>query len=67
MSPRGFKQKPTLHIAGTPGRKPVSPDDVLHLLKERDQQAALDTRSACERLFGDPPPHRSALAQRDRR
>jgi len=45
----------------------VSPDDVRWLEMERDRQAAMDTRTPCERLFGDPPPGRSALAQRDRR
>jgi hypothetical protein len=33
---------------------------------ERDRQAALDTRTEAERWLGDPPPGRSALAQRDR-
>jgi hypothetical protein len=65
MGRRGCKQKPALHIAGTPGRKPVSPDDVLHLMQERDRQATLDTRTDAQRWLGDPPPYRSALAQRN--
>jgi hypothetical protein len=36
-------------------------------LIQRDQQAALDTRTEAQRWLGDPPPYRSALAQRDRR
>jgi hypothetical protein len=42
----------------------VSPDDVLKLIQARDQSIAADTRTAAERWLGDPPPHRSALAQR---
>jgi hypothetical protein len=34
---------------------------------ERDRLAALDNRTEAQRWLGDPPPHRSALAQRDRR
>jgi hypothetical protein len=45
----------------------VSPDDVLKLIQERDQLAAADTRTDAEKWLGDPPPSRSALAQRDRR
>jgi hypothetical protein len=33
-------------------------------LEERDRQAALDTRTEAERWLNDPPPGRSALAQR---
>jgi hypothetical protein len=45
----------------------VSPDDVLTLIQERDRRIASDTRTDAERWLGDPPPHRSALTQRDRR
>jgi hypothetical protein len=44
----------------------VSPDDVRTLEIERDRLAALDNRTEAERWLGDPPPHRSALAQRAR-
>jgi hypothetical protein len=64
MSPRGKKQKPTLFKVQP---RPVSPDDVRVLIIERDRLAAADTRTAAERWLGDPPPSRSALAQRDRR
>ena len=45
----------------------VSPDDVKFLLNLRDAMAARDTRTPAQIWLGDPPPHRSALAQRDRR
>jgi hypothetical protein len=63
MSPRGSKQKPTIFKI----QCPVSPDDVQVLIIERDRLAAADTRTEAERWLGDPPPGRSALAQRDRR
>jgi hypothetical protein len=63
MSPRGTKQKQSF----TKVAPSVSPDDVSKLIQERDQGIASDTRTAAERWLGDPPPHRSALAQRDRR
>jgi hypothetical protein len=63
MSPRGSQQKLTLTKIEP---RPVSPDDVRTLLTERDRQAALDTRTLAERWLGDPPPNRSALAQRTR-
>jgi hypothetical protein len=44
----------------------VSPDDVRSLEIERDRLAASDTRTAAERWLGDPPPHRSALAEHRR-
>jgi hypothetical protein len=44
----------------------VSPDDVRSLEIERDRLAALDNRTAAERWLGDPPPDRSALAQKFR-
>ena len=45
----------------------VSPDDVVHRLIERDAREQADSRSMVERWLGDPPPGRSALAQRARR
>jgi hypothetical protein len=63
MSPRGTKQKQSF----TKVAPSVSPDDVSKLIQERDQGIASDTRTAAERWLGDPPPHGSALAQRDRR
>jgi hypothetical protein len=44
----------------------VSSDDVQALVIERDRLAAMDTRTEAERWLGDPPPHRSALAQQTR-
>jgi hypothetical protein len=32
--------------------------------RDRDQRAALDTRTEAQRWLGDPPPERSALAQK---
>jgi hypothetical protein len=62
MSPRGTKQRPSF----TKVRPSVSPDDVLKLIQERDRLAAADTRTEAEKWLGDPPPSRSALAQRNR-
>jgi hypothetical protein len=45
----------------------VSFDDVVHRLIDRDAREQTDTRTAVQRWLGDPPPGRSALAQRDRR
>ena len=64
MSPRGTPQKPSLHRVVDAQR--VSPDDVLSLLRERDRQKALDTRTDLEKIFGDPPRHRSALTAKIR-
>jgi hypothetical protein len=60
MSPRGHRQKETLHKV----ERPVSLDDVKSKMLERDRLAALDDRDAAARWLGDPPPWRSALAQR---
>jgi hypothetical protein len=43
----------------------VSPDDVKFRMMEVERQKALDTRTEAERWLGDPPPERSALAQRN--
>jgi hypothetical protein len=47
-------------------RAPISPDDLKLKLDERDRLAAADTRTDAQKWLGDPPPYRSALAQRDR-
>jgi hypothetical protein len=61
MSPRGSRQKQTIFKVG-PVR--ISPDDVKFKMLERDRLAALDDRDEAARWLGDPPKHRSALAQR---
>jgi hypothetical protein len=64
MSIRGSKTGPSLTKV-EPRAAGVSPDDVLHLMKERDRLAATDTRTDLEKYFGDPPAWGSALAQRN--
>jgi hypothetical protein len=44
----------------------VSAADPKSRLAERDQRLAADTLSEAEKWLGDPPPDRSALAQRNR-
>jgi hypothetical protein len=44
----------------------VTPQDVARRFAERDQRIALDTRTEAQKYLGDPPPDRSALAQRTR-
>jgi hypothetical protein len=44
----------------------MSIDDIRFKLLERDRLAALDDRSEAAKWLGDPPRHRSALAQRTR-
>jgi hypothetical protein len=61
MSPRGTRQKPTIFKVHP---RPISPDDLLSQVRERDRLAAADTRIEAQKWLGDPPPHRSALAQR---
>jgi hypothetical protein len=61
MSRRGMRQQ-KIHEVLNP--RNVSPDDIRARLLLRDQLAAQDTRDAAARWLGDPPPHRSALAQR---
>jgi ferric-dicitrate binding protein FerR (iron transport regulator) len=60
MSPRGHRQKETLHKV----ERSVSPDDVKFLLLERDRLAAADDRTEAQRWLGEPPKHRSALAMK---
>jgi hypothetical protein len=64
MSPPDKPQKKPHHIVSDYGR--ISPDDVLTLLRERDRLAAADTRDAAARHLGDPPPGRSAWAEKQR-
>jgi hypothetical protein len=61
MPNRGKRIGPLLHKV-----QHVSPDDVQALVIERDRLAAMDTRTEAQRWLGDRPPHRSALAQRNR-
>jgi hypothetical protein len=58
---KGYTQKPTLHKV-EPSR--VSPDDIKFRMMEVERQRALDTRTDLEKIFGDPPKHRSALAMK---
>src|SRR4029453_13261799 len=44
----------------------VTPQDVARRFAERDQRIAPDTRTEAQKYLGDPPPDRSALAQRTR-
>jgi hypothetical protein len=64
MLRRGSKTGPSL-LQIEP-RANVSPDDIRVRLMERDRQEAADTRTEAQRWLGDPPPGRSALAQRNR-
>jgi len=63
MSPRGSHQKPNVYRAD-PGR--LSPDDIKQRVIEAQAREAADTRTEAQRWLGDPPPGRSALAQRDK-
>jgi hypothetical protein len=62
MGKPGQRQRPSLHRVGFNER--ISPDDILARLMDKDQREAADNRTAAERWLGDPPPHRSALAQK---
>jgi hypothetical protein len=42
----------------------VTPQDVARRFAERDQRIAADKRTEAQKYLGDPPPWRSALAQR---
>jgi hypothetical protein len=42
----------------------VSPDELKIRLAERDQRQAADDRTETEKILGDPPQNRSALADR---
>jgi hypothetical protein len=56
----------TTIIASSGFNERISPDDILARLMDKDQREAADNRTAAERWLGDPPPGRSALAQRMR-
>jgi hypothetical protein len=56
------KGQQSLHVAKEGGAN-KAPDDVL---AARDTRARMDDRNAAQRHLGDPPFHRSALAQRQR-
>ena len=58
MTKPGQRQK-TSHAV----RNPISPDDVLALLRAREQRLKSDLRTDLEKHFGDPEPSRSALAE----
>jgi hypothetical protein len=62
LPPKADTQRPTFNSVGDYQR--VSPNDVLRLLKDRDARQRADTRTEAQRWLGDPPPGRSALAQR---
>jgi hypothetical protein len=62
MSLPGKRQRPTFHIVSD--YKRISPDDALRLIKDREARERSDTRTEAQRWLGDPPPGRSALAQR---
>jgi hypothetical protein len=47
-----------------PSDRKVSADELRVRLAERDKRQAADKRNEAERWLGDPPPERSALAQR---
>ncbi len=42
----------------------VTPQDIARRFAERDQRIAADKRTEAQKYLGDPPPWRSALAQR---
>jgi hypothetical protein len=44
----------------------ISPDDIKVRLMEVEARQRADTRTPAQVWLGDPPPHRSALAQRTR-
>jgi hypothetical protein len=62
MSKPGQRQRTT--FTKIEARAPISPDDLKFKMLERDRLAAADTRTDEQRWLGDPPPHRSALAQK---
>jgi hypothetical protein len=63
MTKLGTRQKPIVYKVLGKIRN-ISPDDIKAKLLLRDQLQAEDTRTEVQRWLGDPPPHRSALAQR---
>jgi hypothetical protein len=59
-------RKPSLasELIGLHSRPGINPDVLRSRLQDRDQREAGDTRTEAQRWLGDPPPDRSALAQR---
>jgi|RhiMetdeSRZDD1v2_1073273.scaffolds.fasta_scaffold196662_4 hypothetical protein len=62
MPPRGSHIDRTKRLPTLDPRPRLA--DVKKRFAERDHRQALDTRTAAEKWLGDPPPERSALAQR---
>jgi len=60
MSPRGSQQRSTMHKVWDG----VSPDDVAARLNEARAREQQDTRTPAQVWLNEPPPGRSALAQR---
>ena len=50
-------------LIGLGGSHRPDPDVLKTRLQERDRRLASDMRTEAEKLLGDPPPSRSALAQ----
>jgi hypothetical protein len=66
MSRSYARPAPHLRLTKVYRRPDMSIDDIRFKLLERDRLAALDDRSEAAKWLGDPPRHRSALAQRTR-
>jgi hypothetical protein len=64
MSRSHARPAPHLQLTKVFRRPDLSPHDIQLRMIERDRLAAADTRTEAERWLGDPPPGRSALAQR---
>jgi hypothetical protein len=58
------KPSPASQILGLGGQH-IDRDALKNRLRERDQRQAADTRTQLEKFLGDPPPDRSALANRE--
>jgi hypothetical protein len=58
MGKLGQKQRAATHVV-----RDVSPDDVLNLIRARDQRLRADPRTDLEKYFGNPVPSRSALVE----
>jgi len=63
MSPPGTRQKPTYTKIES---RNVSPDDVRMRFMEAAARERADTRTDAQKWLNDPPPGRSALAQRQK-
>lgn len=64
MSRSYARPAPHLRLTKVYRRPDMSIDDIRFKLLERDRLAALDDRSEAAKWLGDPPPWRSALAQK---